>query len=273
MGVLKSFSIEDAPCASVQCEIALQLSNLRAYFYKFNRGNADEAMQRTFLHAYNNYTPYKGDLVPYLKALARTIMLIAEKHVPSDILEYIIEDGVDVGECVALGLSESNLVPKITYLALSHMGYFLQLCSLLKSNKLSFDSIYLPRDFKDSCIKLIRTYGVSKFNTAIMQVYDDCGDSMSLFINQGSNEPPVGVRRYCEADFRLISDRKSRRVKMECNKSSNVRLLGNTSGFDPDIEDWDLSGSVQGGAVYKIGYIDFINSLHNMASKDYITPL
>lgn len=55
------------------------------YFKKFNRDRYTEAMTATFILAMANYNDSYSDLTPYIKKLARTVLMVKENDIPYDV--------------------------------------------------------------------------------------------------------------------------------------------------------------------------------------------
>lgn len=70
-----TFSLNtDSSDVKYASEVWQVIVELKKYFYFYNKNEAEEAMHRAYMHAMGNKKEKYGDLKPYIKKLARTIM-------------------------------------------------------------------------------------------------------------------------------------------------------------------------------------------------------
>ena len=277
---MKSFAYSEEDFDSSLCyQIWYEIEGLRSYFRKFSRGREDEAMQLTLNHAMTHYRPNRGDLVPYLKTLAREILKDGNKYVPCDFMEETVADiknegcGTKVnseGTKVSIGNADStvkdvlsrleddtNYREKIAELALQFMNFFMLMCQSL-INKDS-TTIYFPKVYIRECLKLQSK--TDTFNSECLLLYSEYKDEFDKFINWSlSNE---GSWR--ETDFDLINKYGSKRIKM-CTEDGSICK-------DPDKENWHLVGNLGNKRVIKIPYVDIYDYMCDLVDEDGINQM
>lgn len=256
--MLSSFSYnENQIDSSLYYQVWNEIRKLGRYFSKFCWSDADEAMQDTLMHCLTHYREGKGDLVPYIKKLARTISRNNNKKmVLVDFLEQTLEDSseeeskpkVDVGRFSDFSSTVVNQIMISSYkekevikLALTFIDKFLLLCDSLKNHDTSVN--YYPDVFVKECLKLSR--GCDNFNQICISVFDRYGDMMTQFLGYDINTKGTWV----ETDFTLLSSHASKRVTF-VNPDTGVVVE------DPDVDRCVLKGNIGSKRVLRVDYYD-----------------
>lgn len=247
------------------CEILDAMADLRKYFVKFNRGRADEAMQKTLHHALAHYYSGRGDLAPYLKKLARTILSTRWNDSPYEHIEEVVKgyeehlDSALVHDC-----SELESFTKINELALYFMPYFLLLCNSF-SNR-GTNTRYFPKEFKKECIRLIKIN--ENFNDICNGLYDKHGVAMQSFLALDGNK----IGEWRETDYSFIKSYISKRVHFV--NSAGEPILGSRLSCSQNLDElrWQVKGKLANKKVVRVRYIDLWDFMcDEIASEDNST--
>lgn len=232
-------------------KVSKQISSLRWYFYKFAGVNADEAMQKTFLHTIVHFNSERGDLPAYVKKLAREITKDNGKLVLVDFLQDTLTiDGVeeeckpsvDVGSIQDFSdtlveeydRNESKFTD-IGNIALEYMDKFVLLCEELISHDTS--TKYFPEPFKNACLRI--SSRCDNFNGLCLSLYDRYGEEMKAFLELGTT-----VKGWKESDFLQVSTSVSKRIKL-VNTETGLEVE------DADLEDFVVHGRLGTGVAKK----------------------
>lgn len=239
-------------------EIYVAIQNSKNYFYKFCGTKADEAMHLTLFHALTHYREDSGDLGAYVRSLARTILRDRYFNVvtPVDFLEETVTlDSVssDIANQVIDSLAEEECYEKVVELALTSMGFFVQLCNSLKTKDTS--TLYFPDYFTAECLKLQSTY--SSFYKVCLSLYNMYKSDFEKFLleDSGSN--------WSEANFTLIKTRTSPRVALISSKTGKPSV-------DPDTENCVVSGVITNKHIISIPYVTQLDRMCNLIDAEEI---
>lgn len=257
---MKSFSFMPKEIdASFYYMIWEEVENLKGYFYKFSGGNADEAMQRTLIHALTHYQSDKGNISAYIKKLAREITKDGGRLVFVDFLEQTLADDdisspkVDLGRVddfsvdivEKLDIDEAKSRSSIATIALEYIDKFTILCEALINHDTS--TSYYPEPFIKECLRLSSKY--QNFNQQCINLYMQFSDDFKWFLSLDENNKGY----WKETDYLLISQCQSKRVTL-VNKKTGVEVE------DADLEDWSISGKLGTGKnkkmIIKVPYLD-----------------
>lgn len=255
---MKSFSYEHAPDMRMFYEIWTEITKLKRYFHKYNI-DVEEAMLETFQHALKHYDPDKGELLPYLKNLARNASKNNKPEVACDFLEETVVEEIggstgsnivqDILDEIEIAIDKKEEIAK---LALSHMSFFNLFCESV----INRDSTtrYFPETFISEVLKISKQ---SKgFNKDLLDIYEGHKNGLANFI--GADVSNEGVWR--EADFEQIKKCSSKRVFL-CDKTG--------SPLTQDTEDLIYyRGNLEGKAVLAVGYYDLYNSLCDLLDAE-----
>lgn len=247
------------------CQILDVIKGLKHYFVKFNGSMAEVAMQQSLFHALYHYCSSDGDLVPYLKTLARTILLSDMKDKPCDCIEAVVSDVTeDTANAIIEGMYEKEFLNKLSNLSLSYMHYFLLLCnSFLEKDS---DSRYFPKEFKSECIKL------SKMNNAFagvcLDIYKKSGTEMKEFLSLEADK----VGEWKETEYSIIDSYTSKRVRFVNTDGTPLTVRGG-SHVDIDSVDWRLAGSIAEKRVVKIKFSHVWDTMCDFVESDEINPM
>ena len=191
-------------------EINQSLKELRLYFAKCNPYKVDEAIEMSFFHALSHYNRDEGELKPYLKSLARSILKtnLSRREHCFEFMEDVVKDtDMDVATGVVDDAVRIKVENRVVDLALTFMNFFV----LLSESIIQHDSEtrYYSKEFKDECLRLVRSY--DDFNSVCLHVYNSYGTSMKSFLSTCA-----GVTRdvWKEADYGRIRTSTSKRVKL-----------------------------------------------------------
>ena len=227
-------------------EVWEEIQALKWYFYKFAGVNADEAMQRTLMHTLMHFQSERGNLSAYVKILAIESTKDNSKLVLVDFLEQTLASDdeemtptVDVGrvndfssdviEEMELSVSRRT---DVVNLALEFMDKFITLCEALIRHDTS--TKYYPEVFIKQCLKI--NDKCTNFNRLCLDLYMEYSDDFQWFLDLVNESSDV----WKESDFLLISNNKSKRVKM-INPDTGLEVE------DADNEDWQIVGKLGEG--------------------------
>lgn len=245
-------------------EITITIESLRSYFRKFNPMCADEAMARAYIKASKSYDARKGEMVPYLKRLAKTVML---EEVKESYVEEIEEIAVDTNTSVeskALEATyfkdENRVIVKELVLPLSEE--FLKLGSLLLSSKTeaTFDlknKQYFSEGFSSACSKILYKQASSDFIKSVIYLYDKYRDEILWFLEQKE----FVNKSYKEADYSVINSRTAKRISLMSEDGSVL--------VRPDVYSGKLylKGSAENKTVCRVRYIDLLYQMELMITS------
>lgn len=270
---MKSVSFSKAEFDQTLCyEAWSAIVQYRYFFYKVSRGDTDELMMKVFEHIMTHYKPECGELVPYMISLARSMSKRDGKIVPCDFLENTLSDALDK-QASASGVS-NDMVDSIldgldtteekfisvAELALGHMNFFNLMCEAL-INK-SSATRYFPEPYIKSCLALCKRCGGEQFNEICLHLYRKYKSKFNWFMS--SSLEAEGSWR--ELDSGLINKNESKRVKI-VKKGTDIPCK------DPDIEEWEIKGTLGNKRVLKIPYKDIFNYIIDLIEEDGINPI
>lgn len=244
---MRSFAyMRDEVAPDMYYMIWSEIEKLKWYFVKFAGNNADEAMQKTLMHAITHFSAEAGSLPAYVKKLAREITKDNGKLIFVDFLEQTLSDEDDElrqTSRVNTGKTEdfSNTVvdemmieedegKDIVQLALLFMDKFLILCEALINRDTS--TTYYPDTFIKECLRISSKN--PNFNSVCIDKYMQHSGGIKDFLDVG--EDNIGVWR--ETDYSLLQQNVSRRVRL-CNKRTGMWVE------DADLEDFRLDGNLE----------------------------
>lgn len=270
---MKSFAYSEDDFDSSLCyQIWYEVERLRMYFYKFCDSNADEAMQLVLMHAMSHYNPNKGDLIPYIKTLAREITKDNGRTVACDFLEQTVTENSDergiknnLGEVADISdevveqiILSSSRREEIAELALQFMNFFMLLCQSLINRDTS--TVYFPDIFISECLSLSKKS--RNFNQECLSLYSEFKDEFDKFLNYGVSD--IGTWR--ETDCDLIAKNGSKRIKI-------VNMDGSLCK-DPDaVDKWSISGNLNGKHIVKVSYYEQWDKMCDMIDEDGINAM
>lgn len=270
---MKSFAYSEDDFDSDLCyKVWYEIEKLRMYFCKFCGNNADEAMQLALMHSLKHYNSKKGDIVPYLKILAQTIMKDNGRFVYCDFLEQTLaNDSDEIGYTISAGevsdISDSIIDEltlsgtrreEIAELALQFMNFFMLLCESLINKDTT--TIYFPDVFIAECLKL---NDISKnFNNECLTLYSEYKDKFEFFLN--SKLQNQGTWR--ETDYDLIAKSGSKRVRLVNAETSEACI-------DLDSEEWKVLGNLGDKRIYKVEYYKVWDMMCDFIDDDGINPM
>lgn len=250
-----------------------EIGKLKWYFVRFAGKDADEAMQKTFVHTLYHYNPSRGELFAYLKKLAREICKDPHKIVFVDFIEQtladggIIEDGsltptVDTGrssdfsnDVIKTLMDELDDDEDAIRLALDFMPQFCMLCDAVGHKDSS--SVYYPDIFKQTVTNLCRKH--KNFMQRCLRIYNMYRLELEQFLQKPTED--YGVWR--EADIFFVRNNMSKRIKLY-NKATGLEVQ------DADFEDFCIDGSLSrlgNKRIYRVWYVDLWESLCDMADS------
>jgi hypothetical protein len=213
------------------CNDILQAVNeLKYYFVKFNKTRFKEAMHKATQHALHHYNRGCGELHPYIKSLARTILKDYNKKVtPVEDVDLYVPEGVDCTEDKAM----ENLYKyevreeKVEELALSAMGYFLTMCDCILKEDLR--TTYFPKEFKLACLDLAGD-DFKRFHQIALEIYREYSVEMRQFLTVQETFDKAWV----EADYNLIQKETSKRVRLQSDTQNldrgKINIIGKYAG-------------------------------------------
>ena len=195
-----SFAKDDVFDSEKCYQIISAIKGLSYYFQKFNGDDYEVAMSEALYHAMEHFDADKGELVPYLKKLAREIMKPDSRLVFKDFLENTVSDDID-----SYGNGHTKVIkePEVTYideyaedssaeqreqiiaLALNDMNFFVILCESLLSKDTT--TKYFPKAFKTSCLKLAKA--IPLFNAICLDLYFKYKDGFAEFMLEDTCVP------------------------------------------------------------------------------------
>lgn len=254
-------------------DIASAIKDLQYYFYKFNTVNSDEAISKTYVHVLEHYREEKlsGDIKPYIKKLARTILQKHDRSIPVDFIEDTLDDSADgsVGQMARAKASTSDFIEELVRqmydedcrddliysFALLHLEEFVSFCkdALEGARGLSgYSAIFrkglytLAKDITDLTSTLISVYEANRYN-------------FELFLSTSR----AGV--WVEADYNLITNSHSRRVQIITHNEDGI--------CDPDYFPFSIKGKkyIDNGdkRIYKVPYYDYWEAMCDLIDSDF----
>lgn len=271
---MKSFAfMADEVEPSFYYSLKSELDGLKYYFKRFAGANADEATQRTLLHAITHFDSSKGDLPAYLKKLAREITKDNGRLVLVDFLENTLTDDVEdtnrtpTVDTGRISDFSDDVIDKIDlecedfqdiiFLALGFLEKFVLMCESIIARDTSV--AYYPEVFKQESLKLSKKY--RGFNDICVRFYREHGSRIKEFL--GYEECTDGVWR--EADYSQIRTSLSRRVLLLNKKTGSVVN-------DADLEDFVLSTPISSNNIkrylIKVRYVDLFDKLADYLFED-----
>lgn len=268
---MKSVSFAKDDFDSIRCyQILTEIKKLYSYFYKFNKGNVDVAMSDALYHALEHYNPEKGDLVPYLKKLAREISKPDPRMTYVDFLEQTASEDVErygrrttvvsEGDLGSDYIEEKNTTQpdksreQIVELALQHMNFFMVMCESLRSRNTA--TKYFPKAFKTSCLRLINK--IPDFTKICMSIYDEYANAFREFIAEENIEDT----KWRELDAGLVKKYTSKRVKFYLKGNPDVVCT------DPDRQEWEIRGALSGKRIFKVPYKAVYDYMMDLIDSD-----
>lgn len=270
---MKSYAYsEDEFDSSLFYQIWNEVINLKYYFRKFNK-NESEAMQLTVLHALKHFSPSKGDLVPYIKTLARDITKDNGKIVFCDFLEQTVSSESDsisstkVNISAVADISESvieNLYlsldrkEEIIELALAYMNFFILMCDSIINKDTT--TVYFPEIYTKECLKLNKL--CKDFNKICLVIYNEYKSKFSEFLSADIGN--IGVWR--ETDCDLINKNSSKRVRL-VNKETGIECK------DLDSENWGIKGNLGNKLIVKVPYFEEYDMMCDLIDEDGINMM
>jgi len=260
---MKSYSFNNEFDPILMYHIYTETLKLRAYFRKFSFGREDEAIQRAIMHAMTHYKEESGDLVPYLKSLARTVMLDKDKKL--DYVEYI-EDASDIlddfSDLVIADYDSQKANSDIIKLALTHMDRFNALCKDLNFGNTCAEKY--PKSFRQECLRLVKRF--PHFNRECIKLYEMYGSYLEDF----SEDIELNRGLWREMDELLINNRGSKRVVF-------LNRVTKSPVQDADLEPLQIKGKLVSESstkrVIKIPYEQIWDTLCDMASEEGINTI
>ena len=256
---MRCFGYMSSEFDNILCKRVLGvIQELKYYFVRFNNSSADLAMQRTLHHALLHYQD-DGDLVPYIKKLARTIMINNDKTVPSEFMEAtIVDTAEDIVTTVLDKVLEGSFINKIHSMVVGYMHYFLVLCESIKSQN-SLTS-YFPSEFKRECNRLAKLD--SNFVPLCLDIYDKYGQEIRDFLECETLE-----RTWRETDYSSLELYASKRVKF-VDKRGTVLDIDKCMQSDLDTEDLYIVGKLANKRIVKIQYDEVWDTMCELIDSD-----
>lgn len=256
------------------------IQDLKWYFRKFAKGNADDAMHMALMHSLTHYNPSLGDLNVYIKSLARDITKDNGKVVFVDFMEQTLSgDTNDVSQNTAtvnmtggkvLDFSDTvvdDMVAAykhredVVTLALQYMDKFLLMCDSLSCNDTT--TSYYPETFVKACLRLVKKY--STFNKDCIDLYFEVGDMMRWFV---ADIPTEGAE-WMEVDYSYISTNTSNRLKLVDPRTGFI--LGKQN--PDDYPTLGVSMRLGSKRVIKVNYKGVWNMLCDMVDDETINQI
>lgn len=247
--------------------ISNNLKQLEKYFYKFNKDKAGEALCRACIHAYKHYDKRYGELIPYLKALARTIMCITEEDEPIEEIEQLAIDTTTPVEDLALEELIEEDVNKLVIreIMLPYMTNFLTLGELFEMGEsVQSNKIYFSQSFKTICVNIMRRVGHTSFTKSIIYLYKKYKESMLWFLEQDK----FVHRNYVAIDYATLNKNTAKRIFVIDDLQERVYI--------PDRYRKQLyvkGASVEMESIAKIRYIDLLYQIEVLSSTLAINAL
>lgn len=251
------------------------IQDLKWYFYKFAGYGAEEAMQRTLLHAVAHFNTERGSLQGYIKKLAREICKDNGKTVPVDFLEDSLADSEDSIGSSFSGLNKGNIPDfandlisgiyatekrhvEVVNLALSFVDRFVVLCKALQSGDTHVG--YFPEVFIKECLRVSRS--IPNFNEECGLLYEQYGEEMEEFLEFGKDV----TYDWIEADFASEVNEVSKRVRFIDPKT-------NTDVVDADVSEFYVYGSVGNKKICKVPYHDVWDFMCDWVDSKVSNPM
>lgn len=275
--MLKSFEfMAESVDIALYYDVWEQICELKWYFFRFAGKSAEEAMQKTLLHALAHFNAEKGDLQGYIKKLAREICKDNGKLVPVDFLDKTLASSeedtvVDLSPNVNTGsvpdfsrsliddlYATENRHIEVVNLALSFIDKFVLLCKALKARDTNVG--YFQDVFIRECLRVNRL--VPNFNDECVSLYDEFQDDFEEFIELGKDI----TEDWHEADFAAEANEISRRVRFIDPKT-------NTDVEDADISEFYLYGSIGNKRIFKVYYADVWNFMCDWIDAKETNPM
>lgn len=240
------------------------VESLEKYFRLFNKGEYDEAMQRTIIHAMTHFDEERGELEPYIKSLARFILQVKDNSIPHDFVEQPMEDtSINVvDDAIRKYVDEFESDIRIVDLALSYMKYFIPTCEALINNDRSLNARNYPSNFKEKCLNLAR---VTDFKGKSIALYNKYGDTMKKLLEL--DRQVIEYRKgdnpdsWVMSNQNLIDSRTSKRIKL-------VSTSVHDKDFDLDKSEWKVSGNLSGKCIIKVPYREVYEKLCDYIDGD-----
>ena len=274
--LMRSFSYSEAKLQADFCsEVWYELKKLERYFYKFsfNENDAKESMQKTLLHVLLHYNPSKGELSPYMKSLARTILMNGNRDIPVDFLEDTTTEPQEEFQDTAEGrtrlktktkdfvddliddiILEEGCQQEIVELALQFTKFFILLGESLINKDTSIS--YFPDNFITECLKLSKQN--KHFNDDCVELYLKYKNQLQEFVKEDDKK----VDFWREADYSLVNTQTSRRVRFVDELGEEVNSI--------NPENLILNGKWDGKRVVKIRFYDLYNKICDLIDDDGI---
>lgn len=260
--LLKSFAYNSENlelCALV----AYELERLRGYYYFFNNMRTDEALSRAYSHAISCYNGSNSseELVPYLKSLAKVMMLTKEKDVVEEDIEQLAVEGSSVEEQVVSKYTLTATEKLIPKLLLFSPRDFLKLGYILSNtdNESGLMSLDASKEFRKQCLSTLRQMSPEDFIGTVKYLYREYKDDMEWFLDQ-SLQP----MRLTQGEIHRLYRKASERY-IEVNSSKRVQLV---DGFGKPIKSANIdmskcyvSGSTKGKTICRVYYYELLNQM------------
>lgn len=267
--LLKTFCYMNDNCnIEILSDLYSNLESLQRYFCLFNRHQTDEAISRALMHAIDEFDPRKGSMTPYLKKLARTVMLNSANDVPQeDIEDYAIDEYTEVEESAIESVVFVDLNKAIEKkIVISYMKEFVKLCNLILETSGDINSIkkYFSEEFKTVCISLIQKTEAKKFITSLLYVYRSVGEEIKWFLEQADL---VDANEYVEVSYSEIDSRKAKRIAIVDKDGNPIKR--------PDVYHGQLyiKGATSGRSVWRVKFSDLYYQMELKASSPITNEL
>jgi len=230
-------------------KVIFSIEKHKNYFKKFNPYNYDEAMQKTLEHALNNRREEYEDLDPYIKKLARTIMLNERKNQPS-LYELYNEDGEIHGVFNKLRSYIDQKSADIVNIEKELHDYFKELYLLDENSfwllRQFFDDIQdlksinsiKDKDFKNKVYHLVQKYGLYAFLYSLYTFFE----KLPQLVNQRVTNK-VKIVQLKKPNYKLLDRLSDTPLIKEKGRSNSYIFLDKVfllSDKNPDFVDWEL---------------------------------
>lgn len=249
----------------IMAEIAITIEELQNYFRKFNGVVADEAMARAYIHACRKYSSDTGDLKPYLKSLARSIMLTEEKDIPNEEIEAMaVDNSTSVEELATEELQFNSVKDKmVSSVLMADLEAFLKLGYLLNHSDDTLSKVFLNKSFKKVCTSVLASVDSGSFIMSVRLLYEQYQDIIMWFLEQ-SEFTTESSYRYRVGNDTYINKMKSRRAVLVGidNKPINKVVKEDTK--------LRLKGYTAGKKIYRVYYYELLNQIL-MKADSYTT--
>lgn len=260
--LLKSFAY-NSENLELYALVAYELERLRGYYYFFNSIRTDEALSRAYSHAISCYSGSNSseELVPYLKSLAKVMMLTKEKDIVEEDIEQLAIENSDVEEQVVSSCIVSTAEKRVSKLLLHSPRDFIKLGYILShtdcaDSLMSLDSC---REFRKQCLSTLRQMSPEDFIDSVKYLYTKYKDDIEWFLDQ-SLQPIKLVQGEIHKSYRKTSER-----FIEVNSSKRVKIVNGygkpVSSANIDISKCYISGSTKGKVVCRVYYYELLNQM------------